>query len=68
VVFVPDELDPETIASMIDEGLPDSFRGWPTRYGWDAVPVQHYIVVSHQASWLVERLGFDPECGIRELD
>ena len=39
--------------------LPDTFRGWPVRFGWDAVPSQHHVTVHRIADWLAERLGVD---------
>ena len=37
-LFVADD-DVADLRSRIDRGLPDEFRGWPTRFGWDEVPV-----------------------------
>ena len=50
------------------EGLPDEFRGWPTRFGWDDVPVSHHVQVLTLREWLVGRLGFDPRDGVRLRD
>ena len=44
---------------VIDEGLPDEFRGWPTRFGWDEVPASHHVEVGLLGDWLKARLGFD---------
>jgi hypothetical protein len=44
--------------------LPDEFHGWPTRFGWDAVPVSHHIDVAPLGEWLEGRIGFDPSGGI----
>lgn len=57
----------ENVASLrtdIEANLPDEFRGWPTRFGWDAVPVSHHVEVVPLAEWLHARLGFDPSAGI----
>lgn len=51
VVFV----EPSNIASaqeLIDQNLPSTFRGWPVRYGWDAVAVQHHVSVRTLDDWL----------------
>lgn len=40
--------------------LPDTFRGWPVRFGWDAVATQRHVTVHQLAEWLAERLGVDP--------
>ena len=44
-VFV-DRADVAAAAREIDAGLPDTFRGWPVRYGWGPVPVQHHVTVT----------------------
>jgi hypothetical protein len=53
-----------TVQEAIEAGLPDAFRGWPTRYGWDEVPVSHHVEVAQLGDWLQGRLGFDPRDGI----
>ena len=58
-VFVADN-DVARIGALVDDSLPDEFRGWPTRFGWDAVAVQHHVTVTTLDAWLRERLGFDP--------
>jgi hypothetical protein len=66
-VFVAAD-DVERVRSAIDQGLPGEFRGWPTRYGWDDVPVSHHVDVVALRGWLLERLGFDPRDGIELVD
>src|SRR5262249_55490750 len=51
--------DVEEIRAALGAGLPDEFRGWPTRFGWDAVPVTHRVEVAPLGSWLENRIGFD---------
>jgi hypothetical protein len=59
VVFVSsDDVDP--VSEAVERGLPATFRGWPTRYGWDAVPVSHHVEIACLGAWLLERLGVDP--------
>jgi len=53
-----------TVQETIGARLPEEFRGWPTRYGWDDVPVSHHIDVAPLGEWLEGRLGFDPWGGI----
>ncbi len=48
------------LQTAVERALPDEFRGWPTRYGWDAVPVTHHAEVHELGVWLREKLGFDP--------
>ena len=66
-VFVADD-DVERVGSLIRERLPDEFRGWPTRFGWDAVPVDHHVEVTNLGRWLESALGFDPRRGTRVVD
>jgi Domain of unknown function (DUF4037) len=58
-VFVAAD-DVARVAARVDERLPDEFRGWPTRYGWDAVAVTHHVEVTTLDAWLRDWLGFDP--------
>jgi Domain of unknown function (DUF4037) len=60
-------VDADRVAAVreaIDAGLPDEFRGWPTRYGWDEVAVSHHVDVAPLGEWLEGRVGFDPRGGI----
>lgn len=66
VVFVED--DPTELAARLSAELPDSFRGWPVRYGWDAVPVAHHVTVDRLRSWLLGFLGADARAGMGRLD
>lgn len=56
------------ISDLIDRGLPAEFRGWPTQFGWDAVPVSHHITVTTLGDWLVGELGFDPRASMGVTD
>jgi hypothetical protein len=56
------------VRSRVEEGLPDDFRGWPTRYGWDDVPVSDHVSVATFGAWLERRLGFDPRAGMTTAD
>jgi hypothetical protein len=58
----------EPLGRAIDEALPEEVDGWPTRFGWDAVPVSHHVVVATLADWLRSRLGFDPRGGATTKD
>jgi Domain of unknown function (DUF4037) len=60
-LFVEHELE-------IDSKLPETFRGWPVRYGWDDKPVEHHVEVSRLSDWLDEQLGFDPRAAIEIRD
>ena len=61
----PDVVD--EVRGALEHGLPDDFRGWPTRFGWDDVPVTHHVEIVELRAWLEERLGFDPRDGM-EVD
>ncbi len=58
-VFV-DAADVGLVRSAVDAGLPSSFRGWPTKYGWDDVAPQHWVEVWQLDKWLSHHLGCDP--------
>ena len=66
-VFVEQPLA-DTVRASIDTGLPEHFRGWPVRFGWDDVLVQHHVAVVPLDEWLISRLGFNPETGISTVD
>ncbi len=56
VVFV-ETSQVESVRELIDQNLPDTFRDWPVRYGWDAVPVQHHVEVCTLDGWLADQQG-----------
>jgi len=58
----------DAVAGAIETGLPDAFGGWPVRYGWDAVPVQHHVRVLTLPRWLRSELGVDRAEGQRTVD
>ncbi len=56
------------VAKEIDAGLPESFEGWPVRYGWDDAEVAHRVGVSTLADWLRGELGVDPREPMSPID
>ena len=54
----------DTVRTIIDSGLPEEFRGWSVRFGWDEVAVQHHVRVGTLGQWLKSHLGFDPQVDI----
>jgi hypothetical protein len=56
------------VRSRIERGLPDEFRGWPTRFGWDDVPVSDHVTVTTFGAWLARQLGFDPRERMTTVD
>jgi hypothetical protein len=61
------EGDLEAVRAVVDAKLPETFLGWPTRYGWDDVPVSHHVEVASVGPWFHEHLGFDPRSGLTTL-
>lgn len=55
------------VRAAVDTGLPDEFRGWPTRYGWDDVPVSSHVNVRPLGEWLERQLGYDARAGLTTL-
>jgi hypothetical protein len=62
VFVVAEQVGP--LQDVIEAGLPDEFRGWPTRFGWDSVPVSHHVEIASLDDWLRDRLGFNPSEGV----
>ena len=67
VVFVDDE-SVAAVNVAVNDGLPEAFRGWPIRYGWDDIPVDHHVAVTTLAAWLVGMLGVDASTGFSTID
>ena len=59
--------DVERVRAAVEAGLPEEFRGWPTRYGWDDVPVSSHVDVRPLGEWLERQLGFDARAGLTTL-
>jgi hypothetical protein len=55
-------------AARIDAGLPETYRGWPVRYGWDAVEVQHHVWVTTVRDYSLKQLGVDATQGFATVD
>jgi len=64
-IFVADDETAHQLQQRIQSGIPNDFRGWPTRFGWDDRPVVHHVEVAPLGSWLEEQLGLDPREGSR---
>jgi hypothetical protein len=58
----------ERVSAAVDAGLPDEFRGWPARYGWDDVPVSSHVNVRALGEWLERQLGYDARGGLATLE
>src|SRR4051794_24859797 len=58
----------EPLRELLEGGVPQTFRGWPTRYGWDEVPVSLHIEVATAGAWLRAWVGLDPADGVSTLE
>lgn len=68
LVFLPDEHGIDELTNLLDDRLPQEFRGWPVRFGWDGVPVQHWVTVTTTRLWSLKHLGVDATAGLTMLD
>jgi len=66
-VFV-DETEVAAVGERVRAALPDEFRGWPVRFGWDEVAPRDHVEVVPLAHWLRGQLGFDPTAGVTTAD
>ncbi len=46
LLFVADDDIAPALRQRIGTALPDQFRGWPVRYGWDTTPADHWVTVT----------------------
>jgi hypothetical protein len=58
----------DAVTEAVESGLPESFRGWPVRFGWNARPVSHHVQVVPLGAWLEGQLGFDARRGVGPRD
>jgi hypothetical protein len=58
-LFVAED-DIEAVRNAVEQSLPDTFRGWPTRFGNDRNEPADHVTVTTLDGWLQEQLGFDP--------
>jgi len=68
LVFLADDTAVETVQRSVSAQLPDEFRGWPVRFGWDGVEARDHVTVTTLRRWLVEHLGVDATAGMSTLD
>ena len=66
-VFV-EEREVDAVRDRIEAALPEEFLGWPVRFGWDDVPVQHHVEVQALGRWLLDELAVDPRGGLTNRD
>ena len=68
LVLLDDGASVEEVRGLLAARLPEGFRGWPVRFGWDAVEATHHVTVSTLPAWLVDHLGVDAAAGMSTLD
>ncbi|MFJ3394825.1 DUF4037 domain-containing protein [Leifsonia aquatica] len=63
-LFVPADAVGD-VSALLDDDLPDTFRGLPTRFAFTGESlVRHHVEVTSVTEFAVDRLGFDPRDGI----
>jgi hypothetical protein len=71
-VFLADDVHPDTrrlLASVIDEALPDTFRGYPTKFSVaDEGPSRHQVILTTVGELVDGLIGFDPRQAITAQD
>ncbi|RPI07679.1 MAG: DUF4037 domain-containing protein [Actinobacteria bacterium] len=58
-VFVAAE-EVKPLRARIEEGIPQDYLGWPTRFGWDEVVPRSWVEVFTLDEWLPRHFGCDP--------
>jgi hypothetical protein len=53
------EADVAAVRDAVESGLPETFAGWPVRFGWDGVAPRSWVDVSTLPQWLIGQLGVD---------
>jgi hypothetical protein len=62
----PGEID--AVAAILERELPETFGGWPVRFGWDDVPVSHHVDVDTVDGWLERRVGLGRPTELGPID
>lgn len=62
------ESDLAAARHAVDVELPDTFAGWPVRFGWDGVAPRHWVDVTTLPEWLTGQLGVDASRDLAPLD
>jgi Domain of unknown function (DUF4037) len=68
LLVIVERADVETVSGLLDDQLPELFRGWPVRYGWDNVPASHHVTVTTLSRWSLDQLGVDATVGMSNVD
>jgi Domain of unknown function (DUF4037) len=59
LVFLRSDNDVEGAAAALEGKLPETYAGWPVRYGWDQASERHWVTVTTLPAWLLDHLGVD---------
>lgn len=54
-----DAAEVERITRAVEDNLPETFRNYPVRFGWDAQQPVHHVTVTTVSAWLMNHLGVD---------
>jgi hypothetical protein len=68
LLVIVDQAEVETVSTLLDDQLPELFRGWPVRYGWDNVPARNHVTVTSMPTWTLDQLGVDATVGMSRVD
>jgi len=68
LLLLDDEAAIAAVEHTLEVGLPERFRGWPVRFGWDGVAVTHHVTVTTLPRWLQDWLGVDATTGMAVRD
>jgi Holliday junction resolvasome RuvABC endonuclease subunit len=68
LLFMHDREEARQWVTRLDRDLPQEFRGWPVRFGWDGLPTRHWVTVTTLSAWAVDHLGIDATKGLSALD
>jgi hypothetical protein len=58
----------EALAADLDDRLPDRYRDWPVRFGWDEWPVTHHVEVATIDHWIDSYLAIDCSRPLKDED
>lgn len=68
LLVIVERADVGAVAGLLDDQLPELFRGWPVRYGWDNVPARHHVTVTTLPTWILDHLGVDATVAMSSVD
>jgi hypothetical protein len=68
LLFVEERGAVDEVERAVDAGLPETFAGWPVRFGWDDVAARHHVTVTTVADWLAEFLGIGEVAALGAAD